>query len=48
MNKDKIINDLLSRISKLEWEVEDLEKENKVLKQIIPEIHIQPKISSPK
>lgn len=38
MNKDKVINDLLSRIAKLEWEVEDLEKENKVLKQIIKDV----------
>ena len=36
--KDKVINDLLSRIAKLEYEVEDLEKENKVLKQIIKDV----------
>ena len=28
MNKDKVINDLLSRIAKLEYEVERLEQEN--------------------
>lgn len=28
MNKDKVINDLLSRIAKLEYEVEEIQKEN--------------------
>lgn len=36
--KDEVINDLLSRIAKLEWEVEDLEKENEVLKRIIKDV----------
>jgi len=34
-SKDKVINDLLSRIAKLEYEVERLENENNLLKQII-------------
>ena len=34
-SKDKVINDLLSRIAKLEYEVERLEKENNLLKQIV-------------
>ena len=35
MEKDKVINDLLSRIAKLEYEVERLENENNLLKQIV-------------
>lgn len=38
MKKDEVINELLSRIAKLEWEVEDLEKENEVLKRIIKDV----------
>ena len=36
-SKDKVINDLLSRIATLEYEVERLEKENNFLKQLIPD-----------
>jgi len=34
-SKDKVINDLLSRIAKLEYEVERLEQENAVLKTLV-------------
>lgn len=34
-SKDKVINDLLSRIAKLEYEVERLENENNLLKQMV-------------
>ena len=33
--KNKVINDLLSRIAKLEYEVERLENENNLLKQMV-------------
>ena len=34
-NKERVINILLSRMAKLEYEVERLEKENNLLKQIV-------------
>lgn len=37
-NKDKVINDLLKRISNLEFEVESKEKENERLNNILNEL----------
>lgn len=39
MNKDKVINDLLKRISNLEFEVERLEKDNKKFINTIKEVN---------